>query len=118
VREASLREARLYREKGSNERESPRALTGATAEHPDAARDERPVQLGISAHRYLRKTAIFYYGTGISYVRLHDEVKSLAGYLHEDLGVEGGDRVVLYMQNSPQFMVAYYAILRANAAET
>jgi fatty-acyl-CoA synthase len=26
-----------------------------------------------------------------------------------------GDRVLLYMQNSPQFVLAYYAILRANA---
>ena len=26
-----------------------------------------------------------------------------------------GDRVLLYMQNSPQFVIAYYAILRANA---
>ncbi len=42
-------------------------------------------------------------------------MKSLAGYLQEDLGVTGGDRVILYMQNSPQFAVAYYAILRANA---
>ncbi len=77
-----------------------------------------PYNLEVSAHRYPEKTAIVYYGTGISYVLLHDEAKSLAGYLHEDLGVEGGDRVVLYMQNSPQFVVAYYAILRANAAGT
>ena len=74
-----------------------------------------PYNLEVSAHRYPEKTAIVYYGTGISYARLHDEVKRLAGYLHEDLDVEGGDRVVLYMQNSPQFVVAYYAILRANA---
>ena len=26
-----------------------------------------------------------------------------------------GDRVLLYMQNSPQFVIAYYAILRADA---
>ncbi len=70
--------------------------------------------LEVSAHRYPEKTAIVYYGTGISYARLHHEVKSLAGYLQEDLGVRGGDRVILYMQNSTQFVVAYYAILRAN----
>jgi fatty-acyl-CoA synthase len=28
---------------------------------------------------------------------------------------EAGDRVLLYMQNSPQFVLAYYGILRANA---
>ena len=26
-----------------------------------------------------------------------------------------GDRVALYMQNSPQFVIAFYAILRADA---
>jgi fatty-acyl-CoA synthase len=74
-----------------------------------------PYNLEVSAHRYPEKAAIVYYGTGISYARLHDEVKRLAGYLQEDLGVAGGDRVILYMQNSPQFVVAYYAILRTNA---
>jgi fatty-acyl-CoA synthase len=29
--------------------------------------------------------------------------------------VKKGDRVLLYMQNSPQFVLAYYGILRANA---
>ncbi|MCA1738231.1 MAG: AMP-binding protein, partial [Actinobacteria bacterium] len=71
--------------------------------------------LKVSAVRYPEKTAIVYYGTEISYKRLHDEVNALAGYLQEDLGVEKGDRVVLYMQNSPQFVISYYAILRADA---
>jgi fatty-acyl-CoA synthase len=31
------------------------------------------------------------------------------------LGVQKGDRVLLYMQNSPQFVIAYYAILRIQA---
>ncbi len=30
-------------------------------------------------------------------------------------GVKRGDRVLLFMQNSPQFMIAFYAILRADA---
>ncbi len=32
-----------------------------------------------------------------------------------DLGVRKGDRVALYMPNCPQFMIAYYAILKAGA---
>ncbi len=71
--------------------------------------------LQVSAERYPEKTAIIYYGTDISYARLHDEANALAGYLQNDLGVEKGDRVVLYMQNSPQFVISYYAILRADA---
>ncbi len=71
--------------------------------------------LKVSAEKYPEKTAIVYYGTRISYKRLHDEANALAGYLQEDLGVEKGDRVVLYMQNSPQFVVAYYGIMRNDA---
>jgi fatty-acyl-CoA synthase len=41
-------------------------------------------------------------------------VNRLAGYLAH-LGIGRGDRVLLYMQNSPQYVIAYYAILRANA---
>jgi fatty-acyl-CoA synthase len=72
--------------------------------------------LKVSAERYPEKTAIFYYETEISYERLLEEAESLAGFLQEDLGVEKGDRIVLYIQNSPQFAVAFYAILRVGAA--
>src|SRR5918993_3005553 len=71
--------------------------------------------LNVSAERYPEKAAIVYYGTTISYERLHEEVESLAGYLQGELGVGKGDRVILYMQNSPQFAVSYYAVLRLGA---
>lgn len=71
--------------------------------------------LEVSARRYPQKTAIFYYGAQISYQRLLDEAERLAGYLQDDLGVAKGDRVILYTQNSPQFVVAFYAILRLGA---
>lgn len=61
------------------------------------------------------KVAIQYYGTAISYRRFKDEVDALAGFLQARSGVKRGDRVLLFMQNSPQFMIAYYAILRADA---
>jgi fatty-acyl-CoA synthase len=38
----------------------------------------------------------------------------VAGWLHS-VGVTAGDRVLLYMQNCPQFSVAYHGILRADA---
>jgi fatty-acyl-CoA synthase len=71
--------------------------------------------LEISAARYPEKKAISYYGTSLSYSRLKSEVEALAGYLQRQLGVKKGDRVLLYMQNSPQFIIAYYAVLRADA---
>ncbi|MEO8144298.1 MAG: long-chain fatty acid--CoA ligase [Betaproteobacteria bacterium] len=70
--------------------------------------------LEVSARRYPDKAAIVYYGTPISYATLEREATALAGYLQQRCGVKRGDRVLLYAQNSPQFIIGYYAILRAD----
>jgi fatty-acyl-CoA synthase len=70
--------------------------------------------LDVSAARYPHKTAIVYYGREITYRELASEVNCLAGYL-ERSGIKRGDRVLLLMQNCPQFIIGFYAILRANA---
>ncbi|WP_047864886.1 long-chain fatty acid--CoA ligase [Rubrobacter aplysinae] len=71
--------------------------------------------LEVSAGRYPGRAAIIYYGAEISFSRLYDEVERLAGFLQKSLGVEKGERVMLYLQNSPQFVIGYYAALRAGA---
>lgn len=71
--------------------------------------------LDVSATRYPDKTALLFYDTHISYAEMRDTVEKLAGYLQQDCGVARGDRVAVYMQNSPQFIIAYYAVLRADA---
>lgn len=70
--------------------------------------------LEISAWRYPDHTAIIYYDTQMTYRELLEEVEALAGWLQHN-GVKKGDRVLLYMQNSPQYVISYYAILRADA---
>lgn len=70
--------------------------------------------LTVSALRYPNHPAILFYGTPLSYAELERQVDALAGYLQQ-AGVGHGDRVLLYMQNSPQFVIGFYAILRANA---
>jgi len=70
--------------------------------------------LEVSARRYPGKSAIVYYGSALSYRALEREALALAGYLQERCGVRRGDRVLLYAQNSPQFIIGYYAILRAD----
>ncbi|MFT6431747.1 MAG: fatty-acyl-CoA synthase [Halopseudomonas sp.] len=70
--------------------------------------------LTVAALRYPQHPAILYYGTALSYAELERQAEALAGYLQE-AGVKAGDRVLLYMQNSPQFVIGFYAILRANA---
>src|SRR5512147_662685 len=69
--------------------------------------------LEVSARRYPDKCAFAFYGGELTYRRLHAEVEALAGFLQAECALHGGDRVVLYAQNSPQFVIGYYAILRA-----
>jgi fatty-acyl-CoA synthase len=71
--------------------------------------------LKVSAARYPDQSAISYYGNTISYKELDEEVNALAGFLQQKLGVTKGERVLLFMQNSPQFVIGFYAILRADA---
>ena len=68
-----------------------------------------------AARRYPDKTAIQYFGRAIPYAALLAQIERMAGYLQHDCGVRPGDRVLLVSQNCPQFIVAYYAILRAEA---
>src|SRR5690349_17521017 len=70
-------------------------LADGAASHPDTA-------------------AIYYYGTRVSYAQLKREADALAGWLQKQ-GVKKGDRVLLYLHNCPQFVISYYAILRADA---
>jgi fatty-acyl-CoA synthase len=68
-----------------------------------------------AATRFPDKVAIHYYGSALTYSRFRSDVDAMAGYLQSVAGVGRGDRVLLFMQNSPQFMVAFYAVLRADA---
>ena len=71
--------------------------------------------LEVSAARFPNKDAIVFYDSRTTYAELNQQVNKLAGFLQQRCGIKRGDRVLLYMQNSPQFIVAYYAILRADA---
>jgi len=71
--------------------------------------------LAVSATRYPDRDAIIYYGNSITFGKLKKQTDHLAGYLQQRLNVVKGDRIALLMQNSPQFIIAYYAILRAGA---
>jgi fatty-acyl-CoA synthase len=69
----------------------------------------------VSARRYPDKPFLVYYDTRVTFAAFHDEAERIAGYLQQQCGVQKGDRVLLLMQNSPQFIIGYYGILRANA---
>ncbi|OGB17216.1 MAG: long-chain fatty acid--CoA ligase [Burkholderiales bacterium RIFCSPLOWO2_12_67_14] len=70
--------------------------------------------LAVSALRYPDKPALVFFDQVLSYRQLHDQAERLAAHLRRQ-GVQDGDRVILLMQNCPQWVVAHFAILRANA---
>ncbi|GHE02535.1 long-chain fatty acid--CoA ligase [Defluviimonas sp. 20V17] len=67
-----------------------------------------------TAARVPETPAIHYYGRTLRYGELAGQARAVAGWL-KGQGVARGDRVLLYMQNSPQYVAAFYGILRADA---
>ena len=81
----------------------------------DVPRTSVYYNLEVSAHRFPDKTSIDFYGTRISFREFQRQTEVLAGFLQSRCGVAMGERVLLYAQNGPHFMIGYYAILRADA---
>jgi long-chain acyl-CoA synthetase len=63
------------------------------------------------------RTAVVFYGRSISYRELREATDRLACALAR-LGLKKGDRVALYLVNSPQFIIAYFAALKCGAIVT
>jgi len=73
--------------------------------------------LDETAQRFPDHTAIIFPGAlrdayRLSYRELNQQANRLANAL-VDLGVKKGDRVALLMPNCPQFVISYYAVLKA-----
>ena len=81
----------------------------------EVPRENVYANLATRAAQHPDRVAVDYYGTRVSYAELKRDADALAGFLQRRCGVAKGDRVLLYLQNCPQFIVAYYAILRADA---
>jgi fatty-acyl-CoA synthase len=69
----------------------------------------------VSATRFPDKPCVNLYDSVLTFAAFRTEAERLAGFLQKVCGVRRGDRVALYLQNSPQFIIGYYAILRADA---
>jgi len=63
------------------------------------------------------RTAVAFYGRSISYRELREASDRLANALAK-LGLKKGDRIALYLVNSPQFIIAYFAALKCGATVT
>ena len=64
-----------------------------------------------ATERVPERPAVVFYGRSISYRELRDATDRFAAALAA-LGVRKGERVALYLLNSPQFIIAYFAALK------
>ena len=82
-----------------------------------------PVTLGLpnrplfrllhsAVRRFGNRPATVFGGRTLTYKQLDNETNRLANALRS-LGVEKGTRVMLLLPNTPQFIIAYYAVLKA-----
>jgi acyl-CoA synthetase (AMP-forming)/AMP-acid ligase II len=62
------------------------------------------------------KIYVVYEDERYSFADIHAQVRSLAGYLHDDVGVRRGDRVALAMRNYPEWVVGHWAAVSLGAA--
>jgi long-chain acyl-CoA synthetase len=83
-------------------------------EHSLAPYPQRPVYeiLDQAARAYPNQTAILFQGKELKYHQLKSRVDSLANGLMK-LGVEKGAQVCIYLPNCPEYVLAYWAVIRA-----
>jgi long-chain acyl-CoA synthetase len=80
-----------------------------TIEYPDVSLSEI---LRRAAKENPGKVAVVYYGSKLTYGQL-DELADRFATALQGWGLGKGDRVAIYLPNTPQFVIAYYGILRA-----
>lgn len=94
--------------------------------HPDGDARVRPAHLVptgrtlqdnlvVAAERWPEKTGLVFYDTPVSYAAMADAARRIAGFLATDFGVRPGDRVMVQLQTTPQFVLAFYGVLLAGA---
>jgi len=71
--------------------------------------------LEATAQRFPDKPATIFQGEVLTWAEIRTRAHALAGYLQAAAGVRRGDRVLLDMQNSADWVIACFAILRADA---
>ncbi|WP_203135431.1 long-chain-fatty-acid--CoA ligase [Microbacterium sp. JZ31] len=70
--------------------------------------------LADSVRRHGRRTALEFFGAGVTYRTLWREIELAAEGLRRR-GVAKGDRVAIVLPNCPQHVIAFYAVLRLGA---
>ncbi|HPL10655.1 MAG TPA: AMP-binding protein [Smithellaceae bacterium] len=91
--------------------------------HMDPRIDRNPILPETPVHQFLTDSfrkypdhiALYFYGAEFTYAELESLTNKLANSLAK-LGVRKGDRVALCMDNCPQYVIAFFAVLKAGAA--
>ena len=68
--------------------------------------------LNVSAKKYPERIAIVFGQKKITYKILDELTNDIASGLI-DLGIKKGDKVALFLDNCPEFVISYYGILKA-----
>lgn len=81
----------------------------------DQELDLTPVheQVLAACAEHARSPALDFMGRVVTYAELGRAITALAGALQKRHGVKKGTRVALLMPNTPFYVIAYYAVLRA-----
>lgn len=77
---------------------------------------EKPLHEYLRQHARTqpRKAALIWYGREISYAEL-DAMSDAFAHALQGIGVGRGDRVALFMQNCPQYLIAHFGIQKLGA---
>lgn len=67
----------------------------------------------LSVEKHSAKTAVFWGETEFSYQQLWNQSRWMAQHLRDEMGVQPGDRVGVWLRNCPEFVSAIYGILLA-----
>jgi len=70
-----------------------------------------------TAEKYPDKTALVYFDREITYKEL-DLLSDKFATALADLGVKKGDKVAIFLPNTPQFVITYYGAIKTGAIET
>lgn len=72
------------------------------------------VNLEESARKHPDAVATIFHDAKLTYAELNSLADKLAAAL-QNLGVQKGDRVAIYIANTPQYVISYYGALKAGA---
>lgn len=68
----------------------------------------------LNAKEAPNQIAFYFYGKSFTWQGLNDYISRLANFFTK-MNIQKGDRIALYLQNSPQYVIGYYAIQRIGA---